>query len=60
MSHSALVTRLLDTAQLRVPNIPKWLRDDLVLAAETIVDLRRQLDAKPRQPLATEDSPLPF
>lgn len=43
MTNSALVTRLLDHAQLRVPNIPQWLRDDLALAAETIIELRREL-----------------
>jgi hypothetical protein len=47
---SALVTRLLDHAQLRVPAIPQWLRDDLALAAETIIELRRQVSQKPGPP----------
>ena len=38
----ALVTRLLDTSALRVPAIPDWLRADLVLAAETIIALRKR------------------
>ncbi len=41
--HSALVTRLLDHSTLRVPALPKWLRADLIEAADVIAELSKPI-----------------